>query len=230
MKPLLTVLIVLVFSFSAFCQDTKPSLTKWYVDFGGGATSHSGALGAVGLRTILSSNWTFGLAYDNVSMDPKNLPADYRPGAIVIIIIPISEGNPSVDMNAFSFTAGKYFPVGRRLWFTTDAGLSVVSGKVFQFQPNKDRGGYPEYPSNYTYTEERQTTIGGVLKAEVAWAFSGVVGISAGIFTHLNGVQSPVGASMKLLLGSLRKNAVWESKKGNPARPSLAQEGQLARW
>jgi len=230
MKPLLHLLLLLLLSVPALSQTDKTTFQKWYLDFGGGTASRAGTLTAVGLRTVLSNNWTFGLAYDNISMDPKNLPAGYHPGVIVIIIIPISEGNPSVDMNAFSFTAGKFFPLGRRFWCTTDAGLSVVNGKVFQFQPNKDRGGYPAYPSNYTYTEERKTTIGGLLKAEVAWAFSGIVGMSAGAFAHLNGVQSPVGFSMKLLLGSLRKDAVWESKKARPAKPSLSQEAQLALW
>lgn len=230
MKSLSSFLFLWVLSLTTLGQTKKVSLQNWYLEAGGGATNHSGALGAVGLRTILSNNWTFGLAYDNSSMDPKNLPADYRPGVILLLLLPISEGNPSVDLNTFSVTAGRHFPAGPRVWLTTDAGLSVASGKTFQFRPNQDRGGLLDFPSNYVYIEERKTTLGALLKAEVAWAFSGFAGISAGVFANLNGIQSPVGVSCKLLVGSLRKDAVWQSKKAPPQRPSLAQEESLARW
>jgi hypothetical protein len=202
MKSLFSFLLLLL-SFPALSQANNTTLQKWYLDFGGGSASHAGALGTVGLRTILSNNWSFGLSYDNVSMDPKNLPADYRPGVFLLLILPISEGNPSVDVNIFSVTAGKFIPASRRVWFTTDAGFSLVRGTTFQFQPNKDRGGLLDFPSNYTYTEERKTAIGGLLKAEVTWAFSSFVGLSAGVFASINGIQSPVGTTLKLVLGRL---------------------------
>ena len=201
-KGIIFLLLIFV-SVSSFAQPEKKAIQKFYGSFGGGVTSRDGALASLGLRAILSNNWTFGLSYDNTNMNPKNLPADYRPGVFLLLIIPISEGNPSVDMNMFSVTAGKYFPVGRRVWFTTDAGLSLVSGKEFQFRPNTDRGGLLDFPSNYTYTEMRKTSVGGLLQAEVHWAFLNFAGLSAGAFANINGIQSPVGASLKLIIGKM---------------------------
>lgn len=187
----------------AFGQEKSTSVEKFYGEFGGGTTNRDGALGALGLRAVLSNNWTFGVSYLNTNMDPKNLPADYRPGVFLLLFIPISEGNPSVDMNMFSVTAGKYFPAGKRVWFTADAGLSLVTGKEFQFRRNTDAGGLLDFPSNYIYTEERRISVGGLLKAEANWAFLNFLGLSAGVFTNINGIQSPVGATLKLIVGKM---------------------------
>ena len=203
MKKISLLLLLAFVAFAAFSQPEKTAVTKFYGSFGSGATTRDGALATLGLRAILSNNWTYGLSYLNTNMDPKNLPADYRPGVFLLLILPISEGKPSVDMNIFSFTAGRYFPAGKRVWFTTDAGLSVVSGKEFQFWPNADRGGFLDFPSNYTYTEERKTSVGALLKAEVTWAFLNFGGLSAGAFTNINGIQSPVGYQLKIIVGRM---------------------------
>jgi hypothetical protein len=195
-----------VFLFLApFCSRAqhKPTMTKLYGELGGGVATGNGTVGEGGVRVVLSNNWTYGFSGINIGAKPKNLPSDYVRGFTLLIFIPILDEEPDVDMNLYSVTAGRFFPVSRRLWVTTDAGLSLGTAKEFQFRPNNNRGGLLTFPSNYTYTESRKTTIGALLKAEVNLAFLNFAGLSAGVFTTVNGIQSSVGGSFKLIVGKL---------------------------
>lgn len=184
---------------SLLAQTQNPTFQKLYGEAGFGSTSYSGGLGAIGIRTVLSNSWTFGLSYQGIGMDPKNQPADFKPD--IAIFFPIY---PSVDMDMFSLTAGKLFKAGRRFWFTTDAGLSLVSGNEYQYRRRQSGGSFIDaFTSNYSYTEERQSGIGALLKAEANWGFAHFMGISAGAFTCINSIQSPVGGTLKLLVGKM---------------------------
>ena len=93
-------------------------------------------------------------------MEPKNLPGDYDPGYIVILFIPVPNKTPSTDLKVLSFTAGKYYKTGRKTWVTTEAGLSLVSGKQMKFSKSSASSWTAiivgEQPSNYTQTEEKE--------------------------------------------------------------------------
>lgn len=201
MKQLFFICLLLAALYSQAQHQT--TTTKLYGELGGGVATGKGTVFESGIRMVRSNNWTYGLSAASISMNPKNLPADYVRGFTLLIFIPVLDKKPNVDLNLYSVTAGRFFPVGRRVWVTTDAGLSVVTGKAFQFRPNTDRGGLLDFPSNYTYTEERKTSLGGMLKAEVAWAFSNAVGLSTGAYTNINGIQSHAGVSFKFIVGKM---------------------------
>ncbi len=184
---------------SLLAQGQGPKLQKIYGEAGLGSTTYSGGVGILGIRTVLSNQWTFGLSYQGIGMDPKNQPADFKPD--IALFFPIY---PSVDMDIFSLTAGKFLQAGRRFWFTTDAGLSLVSANEYRYTRRPPAGAIIDaFTSNYSYTEERRSGLGALLKAEAHWGFSRFMGFSAGAFTCINSVQTPVGWTLKLLVGKM---------------------------
>ena len=193
------------FPLSVFVATTLPAqkqnaINKLYGELGFGTSTKNGGVGTAGLRTVLSSNWTIGLSYHALSMDPPNLPADYHPGFVLFI----PTDYPDVELELLSLTAGRYLPVSRRVWFNIGAGISVASGKEFQFTPEQSTVIFPlALSSNYSYVEKKNTTIGGMVEADVNWAFLKFAGLSAGGFANVNGIQSPVGWTLKLLIGRM---------------------------
>ena len=143
-------------------------------------------------------------------MNPKNLPSDYEPGYTLILFFPIPDAMPSVRMSALNFTGGKLFPLGRKTWFTAEAGLSIVSGETFQFTLQPTVGDWAYISSNYSAQKKPHTTVGGMIKTDFNWAFTPYVGLSIGGFANMNSIQSPVGVEFKLIAGWLntkRKSA-----------------------
>jgi hypothetical protein len=98
---------------------------------------------------------------------------------------------------------GKYFETGRKTWFTTEAGLSIVSGQELKFTSQPIETGFLYWSSNYSVQKENKTTIGGVLKADFNWAFLPFAGLGAGVYANFNSIQSPVGFEIKLLIGKM---------------------------
>jgi len=184
-------------------QVTEKPLNKLYLELATGGTSHNGALGGLGLQGMLKNNWVATVSYQNLDIDPKNLPSDYEQGYTLIFVIPFPDEMPSTNMNIISFTGGKRFGSGRKTWFTTEAGISVISGDKFSFtkQPVKQQGLYTT--SNYDVKSEAKTTVGAMLKADFNWAFTPYVGLGAGAFVNFSSMQTPVGGHIKLIVGWL---------------------------
>ena len=184
-------------------QVTEKPLNKLYAELAAGGTTHNGAFGGFGLQGILKNNWVASFSYQNLDIDPKNLPSDYQPGFVIIVILPLPDAMPTANMNIISFTGGKRFGTGRKTWFTTEAGISVISGDEFSFtkQPVKQQGLYTT--SNYDIKSEAKTTIGAMLKADFNWAFTPYVGLGAGAFVNFSSMQTPVGGHIKLIVGWL---------------------------
>ena len=203
MKKLLSLLMSFVAAFSLFAQSNPGGIKKFYVDFGAGAASHNGASAQIGATAVLKNNWTISASYYDVDANPKNLPSDYEQGCTILLIFPIPDPMPSANLRMLNFTTGKYFELGRKTWFTTEAGLSIVSGQTFQFasQPIKTDCFYVS--SNYSVEEKSKTTLGGMFRGDFNWAFSRFVGFSAGAFANVNSIQSPVGFEVKLIAGWL---------------------------
>ena len=57
--------------------------------------------------------------------------------------------------------------------------------------------------SNYALQTEKKTTVGGIIKADVDWAFCPYMGIGAGVFGSFNSFATPVGFQLKLICGWL---------------------------
>ena len=213
-KSLIQAALILIFCFifcsAAFSQSNNTPLSKIYFQAGAGAASKNGIFSDLGVQAVLKNNWITTLSYHSIDMEPKNLPADYDPGYTIIIFIPIANETPSIDMKALSFTAGKFYRSGRNTWFTTEAGLSVVTAREMKFAKTSDDpswylGFVGEKVSNYTHGDEKKTTMGAMLKADFNWAFSSFAGLGGGVFANLNSIQSPVGFQIKLIVGKMNR-------------------------
>ena len=181
------------------------ALKKMYVQAATGPSTQNGAVYEFGLQAVLKHNWVATFSYQNIEMDPKGLPSDYEQGYTYILVLPFPDVYPVTKMNLFSFTGGKCFEMGRKIWFTTEAGFSIVNGDNMTFTPQDvtDDGMY--ISSNYAVKKENKTTIGAMLKADFNWAFSSYVGLGVGAFANFSSIQSPVGIQVKLISGWLRK-------------------------
>ena len=198
MKKLLFVLISSLATISLTAQIKSSGITKFYVDGGVGVASHNGVFATLGGTAVLQNNWLASISYYKLDMTPKNLPSNYEPDFFLFL-----GSMPSVKMSVVNFTGGRLFPLGRKTWFTAEAGLSVVSGEKFQFtsQPAVDYLIYTS--SNYSTQKTKHTTVGGMLRTDFNWAFTPYFGLSAGAFVNMNSIQSPVGAEVKLIAGWL---------------------------
>ncbi len=203
MKKLLILLFSSLATCTLFAQTNSSPFKKFYVDFGGGAANHKGAFAELGATAVLKSNWMASVSYYSVDINPKNLPSNYEPGYTIIIIIPVPDAMPSVDMKMINFTGGRFFQLGRKTWITTEAGISIVSGKTYHFTPQPVESDWFYWSSNYSSTTKSQTTVGGMIRADITWAFTPFLGMSLGGFANANSIQSPVGAEIKLVAGWL---------------------------
>ncbi len=200
-----------LFVYSAFtvkAQTAETGVKKIYLQAGGGVTTHSGSNNEIGVQAVVNNKWSATFSYQSFSMKPANLPSDYQPETGIVFFFPYTK-NITVDMKLFSLTAGKYFPISRNTWFTTEAGLSIVNGQKANFQPATQTTTDPALlliltsitTSNYTTTIENKTTLGGMIRADLNWAFTSFMGLGAGVFANFNSIQSPIGANLKLTLG-----------------------------
>ena len=204
MKKIMSLPLLLILATVSFCQQTdgqakQSGLRKIYFQAGTGINSPNGVSFNLGVQAVLKNNWVGTISYQRIEMNAKNLPADYERELDFIILYPV----PTNDMNVFNFTMGKYFETGRKTWFTTEAGLSVVSGQELKFTSQPIEWDFLHSSSNYSVQKENKTTIGGVLKADFNWAFLPFAGLGAGVFANFNSIQSPVGFEIKLLIGKM---------------------------
>jgi hypothetical protein len=201
MKQTCILTLLCAFSILAFCQQQAKPLQRIYFQAAAGATTHSGFATELGVQAIFKSHWTATFSYNNIAIDPKGMPGDYKPGYTLFLIFPLPDEYPSASMSIISLTGGKSFEVGRNKWFTAEAGISFVNGEQFTFvrQPVVEDLFYVS--SNYAVTKEKKSSIGGMLKADINWAFSRYFGLGLGTFANFNSVQSPVGYKLKLIIG-----------------------------
>src|SRR4030095_7148568 len=211
-------ILIFLFLYSPFtmmAQKKESAIKKIYLQTGGGGNTINGGNGEIGLQTIFNNKWSATISYHSISMEPKNLPSDYKPGTgTVLFVIPYSD-EVTVNMDLFSLTAGKYFKTGKKSWVTTEAGLSIVNGETASFQPTVSTTvdpfgflfGVTGTTSNYNTTVKSKSSVGAMIRADYNWAFSRYFGLGAGVFANFNSIQSPIGFNLKLTMGLLRKKA-----------------------
>jgi hypothetical protein len=211
MKKIIISSVLLAFTVVTFCQRTEnhtkeSRIKKFYLQVGAGGGTSNGISFDFGIQAVLKNNWTAGISYKLVEMNPKNLPDNYERGFTLAIFFPLYDEFPYNEMDVFSLTVGKYFETGRKTWFTTEAGLSFVNGQQFKFtsQPVTSDGWHES--SNYSVQKENKTGFGVMLKTDFNWAILPYVGLGAGVFASLNSVQSPLGFELKFICGNLRKH------------------------
>ena len=196
--------LLLTLATVSFCQQTEgqakqSGFKKIYFQAGTGLTSSNGVSFNLGVQAVLKNNWVATISYQGIEMDAKNTPADYEPAFDFLFTDPM----PTNDMKVINFTMGKFFATGRKTWFTTEAGLSVVSGQELKFTSQPVETGFLYWSSNYSVQKENKATIGAVLKADFNWAFLPFAGLGTGVYANFNSIQSPVGFEIKLLIGKM---------------------------
>ena len=203
MKQVIVTALLVLTATVLEAQTKKNSLTKFYLETGGGPTSHKGIFAAFGVNAILNNKWIVSAAHYNLNMNPKNLPSDYQRGLTILLVLPFPDEMPSVKMNMINITAGRFFQTGRKSWWITEAGLSVLKGESISF--TKQAADYQLFymSSNYSTTKQSQTTMGCQLKTSFTWAFTRHVGINLGAFANTNSIQSSAGLEFKLMVGWL---------------------------
>jgi len=176
-----------------------------------GGTTYNGFNTEVGIQAILKKNWSTTFSYHKIEdIIPRNQPKDYKPETGFILFFPYTY-NLTTSMNVYSITAGKIFHASRKIWFTTEAGISLVSGENVIYKQNKNstQSDYIFFgvinSSNYSTTVENKSTVGGMFRADFNWAFSSFFGLGAGVFANINSIQSPVGYNIKLTIGWMHR-------------------------
>jgi hypothetical protein len=198
--------LIFIFQVSNFLNaQTGSSITKFYVYAGGGGGNYKSSAATLGLRTVFKNKWSGSVCYLNISMDPKNLPSDYKPGVSTLLLF--TSTNPiKVNMDLISISAGKYINLGKKIWATTEAGLSCVIGEKASFHKSSETGFnwilLSDDPSNYRADLTKHTAIGAMVSADFHYAISRFFGMSAGLFANINSIQSPMGFQIKLIAGN----------------------------
>ena len=202
--------IIFLFNcFTAKAQINENRLTKFYLQGAAGASTRSGGNIELSLQGVVNKKWSFTLSYHDLTMRPKNLPADYQAETGVVLFFPYTD-YAEVNMKLFSVTAGKFIPLARNSWVTTEAGFSIVNGEKASFQKTERQDiGFLFYygtTSNYNSTIEKKTAVGGMLRADFNWAFCRFMGMGAGVFANFNSIQSPIGFNLKLTVGAMGRH------------------------
>src|SRR5258706_3374938 len=71
--------------FTAKAQTNKNRLTKFYLQGAAGASTRSGDNTELSLQGVVNKKWSFTLSYHDLTMQPKNLPADYQAETGVVL-------------------------------------------------------------------------------------------------------------------------------------------------
>jgi hypothetical protein len=197
---------IMTLAFITTATGQTKSINKFYLQGSAGGGIHESASYDLGIQSIIKNKWSATLSYQELSMTPKNLPADYQAETGYVLFIPYTY-TPDTKMSLLSLTAGRYFKLGRNTWATTEAGLSYVSGEKVSFQHSEVTSSNvfiaASTSSNYTTTKENKSGVGFMMRTDVNWAFSSFMGLGAGFFANINSIQSPIGFHIKLLVGNM---------------------------
>jgi hypothetical protein len=182
------------------------TINKFYFQGGAGTGNHESESSDLGIQAIFKNKWSATLSYQELSMSPKNKPADYQ-GETGYALFLFYSDEVTAKMNLINLTAGRYFKLGRNTWATTEAGLSYVSGEKVSFQHSQVTSTnlifFASTSSNYSTSKENKSSVGFMMKTDVNWAFSSFMGLGAGVFANINSIQSPIGFHVKLLVGNM---------------------------
>jgi len=204
--------IIALFLFSTLVINGQPgtsNLKKIYGQMSIGPATNSGYSESFAVQSVWKNNLVASLSYQTISANPKNLPSDYERGYTYFLLLPIPDAMPEQELKITSITVGKLFPSGKKAWFTTEAGISLVKGHKFTFSHQDVESGnliFVGYSSsNYSTSKESTTSIGTQFKGDFNWAFCSFAGLGAGIYANLNSVQSVLGGEIKISVGWMNR-------------------------
>lgn len=200
---------------NSFCivkaQTGEKRIKKLYLLSAVGGNSHGGINYEIGIQAVVNNRWSAAFSYQGLTMKPETLPADYIPATGTDFWGETFTIDPTdVKMKLLSLSAGKYFHLGRTIWLTSEVGISLVKGDKASFQPATIEYSqildFRSSTSNYRSTIVKKTTLGGMLRADINWAFSSFMGLGAGVFANFNSIQLPIGFQARLTLGLMGQN------------------------
>lgn len=206
MKKVFVFTLLFVVAITSFGQKKDTIVNKIYLQFAGGGSSHHGSFVEMGIQANFKNNWLGTFSIHNIKLTPNNIPSDYEPGVTFIFFLQFEDAMPKTSMKLYSFTAGKLFEAGRKVWFTTEAGFSIVSKEKLIFTKQSGTNiDFVYYASNYAINRENVSAVGGMIKADANWAFCSFAGLGAGVFANVNSIQSQIGAQVKLTVGWMNR-------------------------
>lgn len=201
MRKFIPLAITFLLSQIIWAQPNDKLVEKFYFSAATGGSSDNGVTAGITATVIFKNNWTVGVGYQYMEVSPKNIPADYEPGYVFFIPIPM----PVIKMNTVNVTAGKLLPVSTKTWFTTEGGVSIISTEQMQFRKVARGSVIIGAGSNYETSTAPANTIGCALNVEFNWAFAKFIGAGVGAFGNINSEKSAIGGQLKLIVGNLRK-------------------------
>ena len=205
MKHPIAIVILLALATTVYAQSSKDHIPKFYTQIGIGPSTHNGSFTEFGGTVVFKNKWTTSITYQDFDMTPSNLPSDYKRGYTFIF----PDEWPSMKMKSINFTAGKYFPLNRQIWFTAEAGVAITSGDSFIFTRQAVVETTWQFSSNYAiHSEPPSTGAGAIIKADFNWAICPYVGFSGGVFANVNSLQSMVGLDFKIIVGWLNSKKI----------------------
>src|SRR5215204_6053885 len=186
-------LCIMSLAFITMATGQTKTMSKFYFQGGAGVGTHESGFYDLGIQAIFKNKWSATLSYQELSMSPKNKPADYQGETGYALFIFYSD-EVTAAMNLINLTAGRYFKLGRNTWATTEAGLSYVSGEKVSFQHSQVTSTnlilFASTSSNYTTTKENKSSVGFMMKSDINWAFSSFMGLGAGVFANINSITN----------------------------------------
>jgi len=200
--------LILSYSCDLRAQD-EAFISRVYCKGSAMGSTPKGSFSGVSLQTIVKEKWSLTLQHYNGNVRIKNLPADYQPRYGVIIFIPFNDGDPEHQMDISTLTAGRFIRLNRSFWITTEAGISLNKGYEFTFEKRPASNNnlflinYTE--SNYNMESTRKTPLGGMLNADIIWAFSSFAGLGFGGYLNANNLQTHAGFQFTLALGWMHR-------------------------
>jgi len=204
--PVFLLLVFLSFTVNGFSQIKSTNLRRLYADLGAGVSSRSGGYSELGAQMVSMNNWVATVSYHSISMEPKNLPSNYDPGVNLLSLLPFVDQSPVVKSTLASITGGRAFNAGRKVWFTTEAGISYVSGEAMDFRSQPVVTDVLYISSNYSTITRKSSSAGAMLKADFNWAAFSFLGFGVGTYLNMNSVQSSAGFHFKMIVGAMGRS------------------------
>ncbi len=202
--------LVLCFFFTAsfltvLAQEPK-TVSKLYLQMGAGGGTFNSTDGGFAATAIIKNNASISLSYHHLEMKPKNQPSDYQAETGYILFIPYTNQITS-NMDFVSLSVGKFYRISKKIWATTEGGLSYSRGEKVEYKKAQSVSSSiiiaGSTTSNYTTTKENKSALGVMLQSDINWAFCSFMGVGAGVYANLNSVQSPIAFQVKLLIGKM---------------------------
>ena len=127
-----TTICIFIFNAITYAQD-KSLISKAWVKGSVGSDGKKGGFAKFGVQTVFKDRWIGSISYYKANMDLKGVPANYKTSSSSFFDLEFHGGKPSQNLHVTNITAVKFGTVGRSIFFSGSARLSVVNGDKASF-------------------------------------------------------------------------------------------------